>query len=99
MPLKKNLLKGHVLVFFSIRYDSEHKTIHLSDPKVESLDIASMPKNVAQKVSRLTEKILAKKFETEPMPLEAKSLKDVTVKAILKSVEVKDGKVFVEIGP
>lgn len=91
-------LTGSATMFTTITYDPEAKAIRLSDPKIEKLEIAELPPQFSKPLSLLAEQAVAAKFAAEPLPLDDKTLMDQTVKTFLKSAQVKNGEVLIDVG-
>jgi hypothetical protein len=89
---------GTATLYGSISYDPAAKAIRIVNPKITSLEIAQLPAQLSEPISRYAEKMMAEKFAEKPIPLENKNDFDKAVNTFLKSVTVKDGKLLVEIG-
>lgn len=89
---------GHVVRSGAIASDSDKKAIRISDPTVIELVGDQLPADLLKPVTQMVEGSLTKKFGAEPIPLEDSTLKGKAVKTFLKSITVRNGKLFVEIG-
>ncbi|MBX7220980.1 MAG: DUF1439 domain-containing protein [Blastocatellia bacterium] len=96
--LPKPRLTGTATMFAGVSYDPKTKSIHLSNPKITSLEIAQLPEKLNEPLRSMAEKALAEKLSEQAIPLETKTPIEEAVKPYLKSVTVKNGKVLVEIG-
>lgn len=89
---------GTATIFVSISYDPKTKAINLSNPKITNLEVAQLPEPTYEPLTKMAEKALSEKLSQQSIPLENKTTLDKTVTTFLKSVNVKNGKVLVEIG-
>lgn len=89
---------GTATIFATVSYNANEKALHLSNPKITSLQIAQLPPPLSEPLSNMAEKALAEKFAQQPIPLEKKTEIDQAINTFLKSVTVKNGKMLVEIG-
>lgn len=97
-PAPKLRFTGTVTVFATITYDPTTKSIRLSNPKVTKLDVAQLPDAFNQPLTDIAREALTEKFAQQPIPLENKTELEKAVSPFLKSVTVKNGKVFIELG-
>jgi hypothetical protein len=89
---------GKAIVFFSVGYDAQKKAIYIANPKLTELKIDKLPDEFSRLLAQVAERALGEKLAAQSIPLEREKPVDIAVRAVLKSVAVKGGKVFVTVG-
>ncbi|MEM7531649.1 MAG: DUF1439 domain-containing protein [Chloroflexota bacterium] len=91
-------INGSVTMFAALRYDATQKAIYIMDPEVTELDFAVLPEPLVEPASKAMEQVLAEKFATEAIYLPQDEALVNAATAVLKSVNVENGRLLLEFG-
>ena len=98
IPGLKNLT-GTTIIDSAVRYDPTKRQFFLSDPTIQKLDIAGLPKDQVDKITKIALELTKSRLEKEPIyTVEGPEAAMLAANALIKDVRVKGGAVQVVLG-
>jgi len=95
----QRVIEGKVAVLFGLEYDSSDGTFYCTNPNIRELSFDSLPDRFDEPVRRGTELLLKEYLSRNSVyTLRDDEMTTSAAKAVLKSVSVKNGELYVEIG-
>lgn len=93
------LVKGHVAGDWQVRYEPAEGSFFFDDPKIDRFDIDGLPPSTQEQVARVAKPLIEEYLRRVPVyRLKPGDLRQDIARSVLKSVAVKQGKLFVVIG-
>ena len=94
------LVKGHAVGAWQIRYDPASAAFYFDDPKIQEIDIGGLTSSTQEQIGRVAKPLMEEYLRRVPVyRLKAGDFRQDLARAVLKSVTVKRGKLYVVLGP
>ena len=94
------LVKGHAVGDWQIRYEPAEGAFYFDDPKIERIDIGGLTPSTQEQISRIARPLMEEYLRRVPVyRLKPGDFRQDLARATLKSVAVRQGKLYVVLGP
>lgn len=94
------LVKGHVAGDWKLRYEPAEGALYFDDPNLTKFDFGGLSPSAQEQVAHVAKPLMETYLRRVPVyRLKAGDLRQDIARAVLKSVAVKRGKLYVVVGP
>jgi len=92
-------VKGHAGGDWNLRYEPEEGALYFDDPKIDRIDIGGLSPSAQEQIARVAKPLVEAYLKRVPVyRLKPGDLRQQVAKAVIKSVNVKKGRLIIVIG-
>lgn len=94
------LVKGHAAGDWQLRYEPSEGALYVDDPKIEKIEIGGLSPSTQEQIGRIAKPLMEEYLRRVPVyRLKPGDFRQDMARSVLKSVSVKQGKLYVVVGP
>jgi hypothetical protein len=96
---ENQVVKGHAAGDWSLRYEPEEGALYFDDPKIDRIDIGGLSPSTQEQIGRVAKPLIEAYLKRVPVyRLKPEDLRQQVAKAVVKTVNVKNGRLLIVVG-